>query len=384
MRSVSESDFTGDGVARPRLLFFFPTFLAGGAELHALFLIERLRERGFPCDVLVHGPFESETTLAMPAAAGAVRLNLRGMSDPWGWVEVWRQLRRLKPDVIVAINQTPFLIAAIEKFAFATRAKCACIFHSTDMQDYEAYQETPFRLLARRFCDLLVFVGAAQARHWEARGLSARRVAVIRNGVDFSRFRASEDDRRACRARLGLGDDDFVLGMVAAFRPEKRHEDFLKALARARAMGSRAKAVLVGDGIGFEETKALAQSLGLGTACLFAGPQRDVPPFIAASDAGVLCSSVESFPLSALEFLACGRPMLISAVGGALEIVNKDHGLVHEPGDIEAFAANILRIEQPETRAALARGARASVEHFSTGAMIDAYDEAFQRLHDPS
>lgn len=368
-------------VPKPRLLFFFPTFLAGGAELHALFLIDRLKARGFPCDILVHGPAQSDTTLATPAAQGAIRLNLRGMSDPFGWLEIWRQLHRLKPDIVVCINQTPLIISAIERLLFATRARLACIFHSTDMQDYEAYQETPFRILARR-SDLLVFVGEAQSRHWAARNLTARRVCVIRNGVDFDRFRSTDDDRRVCRARLGLGEEDFVLGMVAAFRPEKRHEDFLRALAEARAKGSRCKAILVGDGIGFEDMQALAESLGLDSACRFVGPQTDVPPFIAASDAGVLCSSVETFPLSALEFLACGKPMLISAVAGALEIVAKDHGLVHNPGDIGQFAAHILQMEQPETRAALARGARESVTHFSTQAMTDAYADQFQRLYD--
>jgi glycosyltransferase involved in cell wall biosynthesis len=366
---------------KPRLLFFFPTFLAGGAELHALFLIERLTAKGFPCDILVHGPQDSAITLAHPAARDPIRLNLRGMSDPWGWVKVWRQFHRLKPDVVVAINQTPLIISWIERLALATRARLACIFHSTEMQDYEAYHETPFRIVARR-SELLVFVGEAQSRHWAARGLRARRTCVIRNGVEFSRFRATDADRRACRARLGLGEDDFVLGMVAAFRPEKRHEDFLRALAQARADGSQAKAVLVGDGIGLDETKKLAASLGLDQACRFVGPQRDVPPFIAASDAGVLCSAVETFPLSVLEFLACGRPMLVSAVGGALEIMRPDHGLAHVPGDIAQFAAHIRLMEQPEARAAMARGARASVEHLSTEAMIDAYAEQFQRLKD--
>jgi glycosyltransferase involved in cell wall biosynthesis len=365
----------------PRLLFFLPTLCAGGAEFHALSLIGALRDRGFSCDLLVHGRSASKATLETPAAVSAIRLDLRGMSDPFGWVKIWREIRRLRPDIVVCVNQTPFIIAAIERFLLATHAKLVCVFHSTELQTYEAYQERPFRFLAR-FCELLIFVGRTQQRHWEQRGLTAQRVRVIPNGVDFGLFQPNPDARRAGRGLLGIKDEDFVLAMVAAFREEKRHEDFLHALAQAHKAGSRSVAVFVGEGPRFCAMRELAASLGIAAACRFVGVQSDVLPYIAASDAGVLCSDTETFPLVLLEFLASGKPVLISAVGGAMEIARENNRLVHEPDDIDRFAANILEMERPERRAELARGARESVREFSKEAMIEAYCQELRKLHD--
>ncbi|MCW2318635.1 glycosyltransferase involved in cell wall biosynthesis [Rhodoblastus acidophilus] len=370
-----------DQKAKPRVLFFLPSLLAGGAELHTLKLHQLLTAEGFDCGILVHGPQASDCVMAQPAAQLAIRLNLRGMSELTGWPVVWSRFRELRPDIIVSINQTPLIVSVLEKAARGTRARLACIFHSTEMQDYESHLAGLFRLAARR-ADLLVYVGEAQKRLWESRGVSARRVRVIQNGVDLEKFQFSPTFREEARARLGLGPDHYVLGMVAAFRQEKRHVDFLQAIAAARRQGSRVRAIMVGDGPTFDEANAVATELALGDALIFAGGQGDVLPFIAACDAGVLCSSAESFPLAALEFLACGLPMLVSAVSGALELVRNSHnGLAHPVGDISAFAANILALESPERRNALARNARPSVEHLSLKAMAAAYAEQLIALH---
>jgi glycosyltransferase involved in cell wall biosynthesis len=365
---------------KPKILFFLPALVAGGAEIHAIVLCEKMIEAGFDCTIVAHGTNCSEALMDRDVARRAIRLNLRGMSELSGWLEIWRLLRRIKPDLIVAINQTPFIISFIEKAMLGTRAALACIFHSTEMQPFERYLEGPFRVCAR-FADLLVYVSESQRNIWEGRGLTARRIRVIPNGVDLERFQPSERKRSEVRAELGLGEDVFLIGIVAAFRREKNHADLIRALARARALGSRAMVLAVGEGATQNEAKALARDLGLTDRMIFLGVSADIDRLVNACDTGVLCSTAESFPLAAIEFLAAGVPMLVSAISGNLELVKPDfNGLVHRPGDIEQFAANIMAMEDSATRARLARNARPSVERFSTASMAADYEQEFKKL----
>lgn len=366
--------------AKPKLLFFVPSLVAGGAELHAVTLCEKMIEAGFDCAIMVHGPQSSEALVDREVVRSAIRLNLRGMSELRGWIEIWRQFRRIRPDVVIAVNQTPLIISVIEKALSGARAALACIFHSTEMQPFEQYLERPFRVCASQ-ADLLVYVGESQRKIWEDRGVAARRVQVIRNGVDLTRFRPSARGRREMRATLGLGDDIFLIGIVAAFRREKNHAELIKALTQARRMGSRAMVLAVGEGATLEESKALARELGIADHIIFTGESREVDRLVNACDAGVLCSVAETFPMAAIEFLASGAPMLVSAVSGNLELVTPHYnGVSHRPGDIAGFAANILALEDPATRAKLAGNARPSVERFSIETMVAAYRDEFQQL----
>ena len=364
----------------PRILFFIPTLLVGGAERHTVDLCQRLRERGYQAKILVHTGKRSPVMGELPAGADAVILGLRGMSDPVGWMTIWRTLRHERPDIIVAVNQTPLIVSVIQRFAGATRAKIACIFHTTELQSHEKYQEGLFRRLAP-FTDLLVYVGANQQRTWEAQGIRPRRAALIRNGIDTARFAAGRAGRDRIRAQHGIEPDDVVLGILASFRIEKNHVELVAALARASEAGTRARVLCIGQGNTKPQVEALAQKLGVADRMIYAGEQSDVAPFLAACEVGVLCSTAETFPLSAIEFLAAGVPMISAKVGGATEIVQDGvNGLLYPPGDVDRFAAAIALVSRPDIRAGLAASAQASVAGFAVEHMVDRYVEAFDAL----
>lgn len=369
--------------ATPRILFFIPTLLVGGAERHTADLCQRLRERGFQARILVHTDRRSPVMTAMPACSDAIVLGLKGMSDPVGWTTIWRTLRRERPDIIVAVNQTPLIVSVIQRFAGATRARLACIFHTTELQAHEKYQETLFRRLAP-FADLLVYVGANQQRSWEAQGIRPRCSVLIRNGIDIARFAAGRAGRGAIRARYGVGPGDILLGILASFRIEKNHVELVAALARSPGAGPQAKVLCIGQGDTRPKVEALAQELGVADRLIYAGEQSDVAPFLAACDAGVLCSTAETFPLSAIEFLAAGVPMISAEVGGATEIVQEGvNGLLYPPGDVDRLAAAIAAMSRPDLRAGLAARTQGSVAGFAVERMVDCYVEAFDALGRP-
>lgn len=369
-----------DGRSRPRLLFYLPSLMLGGAERHAVDLVERLRKVGFHCDILVHSAAASPALTEMPGAAGAVVLGLQGMSDLAGWPRIWREMRRLKPDIVVAVNQTPFIISVVQRLARGIDAKVTCIFHTTQMQPFEVSQEPLFRW-ASRLADLIIYVGRNQQQLWRAKGVIPRADTMIPNGIDLRRFDRASTHRQAMRQRLGIADNEPLYGIVAALRSEKNHVEFVRALAAAKARGVNVKMLAIGDGPERAQIAALVGQMGLAGQTHLIGEQADVKPWIGACDVGILCSTSETFPLSALEFLAAGVPMISAEVGGAPEIVHDNlNGRLYPPGDISAFADAIVALADPIQRHVLAEAAARSVARFSVEAMVVAYVEAFMAL----
>jgi glycosyltransferase involved in cell wall biosynthesis len=369
---------------KPHLLFFLPSLTIGGAERHTIDLCQRLRQHGYRAQILVHGRVRSPTLLQAPACDDVIILDLKGMSDPMGWVKAWWTIRRISPDIIIGINQTTLIISVILRLLLATRARIACIFHTTDLQAFEKYQET-ILLKIGRMIDLMVYVGSNQKKVWDQRGLRSRRTAIIRNGLELTRFQVPGSERQAVRDRYELMDEDFVLGIVAAFRIEKNHVELVSALATARAAGTNLKVMCIGDGKTRQAVVEQAERLGVLDRLIFVGEQSDVRPFIAACDAGVLCSTIETFPISAIEFLALGRPMIGADVGGIAEIVNDQvNGLLYPAGDIEAFARAIASMADPVRRAEMTAAARPSVAELSADHMVEKYEAAFDALVHPA
>jgi len=363
-----------------RVVFLVSNLIVGGAELHTVGLCEALRARGFDCRILVHSSRRSDVVTAMPGASSAVFLNLSGPSDPRGWWTTWRALRALKPDLVVAVNQTPLLIALIERLLFATRARIACIFHTTALQDYEQQHETSFRLISR-LTDLLVYVSENQRRVWEKRGIKPRSTRTIHNGIDVARFALARDSREPMRDCLGIGPNILLLGIVAALREEKNHVELVRAFALVRERGVDAHLLVIGDGPTRPKVAALAETLGVAAHVTFAGEQDDVAPFLAACDLGVIPSLTETFPLAALELLATGVPVIASRVGGTYEIVRHgSNGLLYESGEVAQLAEAIIACSDEGVRAALAAQAVPSVDQFTTESMVEAYVDAFESL----
>jgi glycosyltransferase involved in cell wall biosynthesis len=117
------------------------------------------------------------------------------------------------------------------------------------------------------------------------------------------------------RRVLGLADGDYVVGMCAVFRPEKNHLQLVEAVAKLRARGIPARALLIGDGPMRPAIESRARDLGVAADVVIAGFHQDVRPLLAASDVVALPStSVETFSLAALEAMALARPVVLSDI----------------------------------------------------------------------
>jgi glycosyltransferase involved in cell wall biosynthesis len=217
--------------------------------------------------------------------------------------------------------------------------------------------------------------------------LFARRNEVIVNGVDVDAFadRTTFAERAALRRKLEFADEDYVIAMTAAFRPEKNHVQLVEAIAVLRARGIPARALMIGDGEMRGAIEARARALGVHEHVAITGFAHDVRPFVAAADVAVLCSFTEALSLAALEAMALGKPVVHSAVGGAAEIISPGStGFLFPVGDTAALVNRLAVLADGPKRNAMGQRARAAVvKSFSESAMVDAYERLLLELTTP-
>jgi glycosyltransferase involved in cell wall biosynthesis len=241
-----------------------------------------------------------------------------------------------------------------------------------------------FRLLNHRFDCVVAPSQPVLGELARSEALDPARMLWIPNGVDTQRFRPRQGPaREAMRQALRLGRETIAFGCVARFTPEKRHVDLVDAFARVRATAPQARLLLVGDGPLRAEVEARATALGVADAVDLLGMRPDVESVLPALDAGVLASSTEGMSNAILEMMACGLPVVATAVGGNPSLVRDGAtGLLAPPlapdalGDaMSALAADAAL----RTRLGVAGRARIEGE-FSLAAMVRSFDQAYQRL----
>ena len=192
---------------------------------------------------------------------------------------------------------------------------------------------------------------------------------TIYNGVDTKRFARPVKDIS--------GQQDFVVTMVAAFRPQKDQDTLIRAFTH---LEPNFRLQLVGGGQRGEELKALCRELGLEDRVQFLGVRMDVPDIMEQSDVIVLSSHWEGFGLAAVEGMASGRPMVATDGDGLRDIVG-GAGVLFQPGDDQELASAIKRLcETPDYYRQVALACQERAQHYDISVMADGYSNLYRTL----
>jgi glycosyltransferase involved in cell wall biosynthesis len=241
------------------------------------------------------------------------------------------------------------------------------------------------RLLARR-TGALVAVSEEVRDELVALGVaSVHRFAIVPYGFDLDRrVDADAAGREIARTELGAEDGAFLVGYTGRLTAIKRPLDLVRTLhALVDREGVDARLALVGDGEDRAAVEALAAKLDLTERVRFLGYRTDVAPLLAAFDALLLTSANEGTPVSAIEALAAGRPVVATRVGGVPHVVDDgETGVLAEAGDVDALAAGLARLARdPAERERMGRvGAERVRARFGVGRMVDDLDVLYRRL----
>jgi D-inositol-3-phosphate glycosyltransferase len=232
-----------------------------------------------------------------------------------------------------------------------------------------------------RAADRVIAVSEHIAEQAVQVGVDSTRVRVIRSGVDVARFRPR--DRTAARVNLGINPEQPVVLFVGNLEPRKQVDVLLRAAADVRLSLPDLRVIVVGSGesAGVQDQTArlvrLWSELNLQETVEFARRVDDeqLLDYYAAADVFALPSSSEAQGIVALEAMACGLPVIATAVGGLLGTLEDGKtGWLVPSGDVEALANRIrAAFTDTETRRHVAAGARQHIErNFTWTRAVDA------------
>jgi glycosyltransferase involved in cell wall biosynthesis len=237
--------------------------------------------------------------------------------------------------------------------------------------------------LTARLCFRIIAVSAALARELRLRGYPKGRVVVVPNGIAAPALGAGSAADRA-RAELGLPPDAVVAICVGRLCDTKGQRQLIESLAH---LPSEVRVLLVGEdleqgGMYLTQLVELARRLGVRERVVFAGWRGDVASLLEASDVFVLASALEGMPLSVIEAMAAGLPVIATAVGGITEVVDAETGVIVPSRDPATLARAIAALiaDPAHARALGAAGRARYAASFTAAGMVEhvlaIYDEA--------
>jgi glycosyltransferase involved in cell wall biosynthesis len=362
-----------------RVMFIQTDMRVGGAEMLTANIIRRLDRRRFApelCCLKERGELGE-------ALADEIRVHsglLAGKFDLRVWPRLTGLLRRRQIDAVITVG------AGDKMFWGRLAARRVGVpvvlsaLHSTGWPDGVSRLNRMLTPLTDSFIAVAESHGRFLAKNLR---VDDNRVAVIPNGVDTARF-APLPDVSGIRRELGIGPTDPVVGIVAALRPEKNHELFLEMAHRVVPQLPDAKFLVVGDGPCRDAIQKRAQDLRIAEQTLLLGSRLDVPRLLAAMDVFALTSHIEANPVSILEAMSVGRPVVATNVGSIHEAVAEGQtGFLVPPGDAEGFAERVVELLcEPLQRESMGRSARDSVvRRWSLEAMVFGYERLIESTY---
>jgi glycosyltransferase involved in cell wall biosynthesis len=364
-------------VAAPvRVLWLIKGLGPGGAERLLVGAARSIDRERFDVSVAYLLPWKDHLVGELrDAGVEAVCLRARGDLDP-RWIGRLRALVRDRGIHLVHAHSP--VAAAVARITLGSRTAIVTTEHNT----WDRYRPATRRLNAATFGRQQAAIAVSRE---VARSIGPRArppVHVIPNGVDADAVRALALTREAARDELGLPVGGPVVGAIGGVTAKKGHVHLVRATASLLARVPDIRLVIVGLPIDPEPVRRAIGEAGLEGRVLLAGYHPAAARLLPAFDVFALPSLHEGMPLSLLEAMVLGIPVVAARVGGVPEVVTDGvDGLLVPPADDDALATALADLlldgERPRV---LAEAARSTAERFSLAAAVrrteDVYDEA--------
>lgn len=364
-----------------RVLHILPNFGPGGAErmaTHLLLHIDRGRFEVAAVSLFDRQGTELEDILDQ-AGIRVFFLGKRLGFDPRMFGRLEGVLKEYRPDIV---HTHRYVLRYLLPSLLARRVRAwVHTVHNLAEKEVDFVGKWVHRLAFR-----LGVVPVAIAREVAeslGRVYGLKNPPLIPNGIPVSEYALGEEVRRAWRKKEGFEEGEVLIVSVARLSPQKDPATLLQAFSLAACEDTRLRLLLVGDGPLRSRLEEMAGHLDLADRVRFLGIRTDVPEILAASDVFVLSSHYEGNPLSVMEAMAAGKPVVATAVGGVPELVEDGvSGILVPPGDMESLATALkvlaadVDLRQHLGQAALSR----AQERFDVSTMVRGYEALYEQV----
>jgi glycosyltransferase involved in cell wall biosynthesis len=364
---------TVEGERKLRLLYIVTRAERGGAQTHVLDLATAMREE---FDIAVATGEEGFLTDACRKREIPLYVlpHLQREVMPWREAlalgEIRDLIRRFQPDLIHAHTFKAGFLGRLAGRLFGIPSIYtvhAWLYGTPAVSRLCSALSGPCERLAAHWCERIITVSQAGARVIRKHEIgSPKKLVTIHNGIPDCRERA-----------LAHADRPLVITMVSRFIEGKEQELLLRAFA---SIASGARLRLVGDGPTRQSAERLAQKLGIESKVEFMGNRDDVPWLLAESNIFVLASKSEMLPISILEAMRAGLPVIASDVGGVNEAVaHGETGLLVRSGDVSALMQALTQLASDS--ALRTRMGRAGRQRFTENFLSSCMEERTRSLY---
>lgn len=362
---------------RPKVLHVVRSLCIGGLEMIVATLAKRLRESGFEQAVLC---LESRGELAdqIPEDIRVISCQVENSSLLRRHeYKAAAAVRQFRPDIIHANNVGAWMDAAFAWGVGGGRGRLAFTIHGWESTTRMPRRRAWICRSIARMTSGLIAVSPETADQFAAEtGIPRQRFSVVTSGVDIERY----------LPRTDAVDDHspLVIACVARFSPIKALHDLVRAFALLCERSPQPVVLhLIGDGPERARLEAEAKALNVADRVRFVGMTHDVPGELRHSDIFALSSLREGLPMSIMEAMAAGLPVVGTRVGSVDSLVEDGvTGLLVPASDPEALACALERlVGEPDFRRRAGILARQRAEQeFSLDAMAKRYASFYETL----
>lgn len=355
-----------------KVLQVIPYFCFGGAETMCENLTYGLMAQGH--DVCVVSLYPERTPIARRMEEAGVRIRYLDKKlglDVSMVTKLSAIMKEEKPDVVhTHLDVIKYAVAAAKLRGIP---KCVHTVHNVAQKEAEGKLQKLINGFYFRMGWSVPVALSPQVRDTivDFYGLPQEKVPVIFNGVDLSRCIPKES--------YDAGEN-LKLVHIGRFNEQKNHRRVLEAFSLFAKNYTKAQLWLLGDGEQMEPTKAYAKELSLGEKVRFLGSQNNVYPYLHEADLFLLPSDYEGMPMTIIEAMGTGLPVVATAVGGVPDMIShRVSGLLTElTAQSVAEACEALAADEA-LREKLGKTAREESRRFSADFMAQRYAEEYQK-----
>jgi glycosyltransferase involved in cell wall biosynthesis len=330
-----------------RVFFLLDSFMLGGTEIQAVELARRLDPARYQVTI---GCLRKEGPLldrVEEKHLPVVHIDMgRGIDSPSGALAVLRLarlLRRERFEIVHAHDLWSNLVGMSGAILARVPVRITSQRDLSHDRWYGTYRRRILRFFQARSSVVLTNAGAIRDGLIERERIPPENVRVIYNGVDVARLRRIEANRKTLFPNSEGKKLVVLVGNMIS--DVKGHSTLISAAGEIIKAFPQVQFVLVGDGPRRPVFEQQVSASGLAGHFLFLGRRRDVPEILACCSVAVLPSLAEGLPNAVLEYMASGLPIVASALGGNLEVLEDGvTGLLVPPQDAGALAAALLKL----------------------------------------